>query len=123
MRVLAVVVQHNLVIICPNGVLLFLKDIYDKHDGIEASPSRSYPAKYAKLSRDLPSEVLHQDTWYLVFDGVNHYWPAFRSTDVPSTADVETAGFVLDFTKCKHIFYLGEDPTRKSVRLQGDRAR
>ena len=61
MRALATVVQHDIVSICPNGVMLFLKGVNDKHNSYEGIASRTYRAKYAKLDRDLPSEVL---TWF-----------------------------------------------------------
>ena len=116
MKALAIATEHNIITIAANSMFLYCCAAPHEQDGYGVTAMRPYPATYAKVQRDLPLEALDNNTWYLIFDGGIHYWPAIRTNDAPSRADVEQAGLILHESSSKPIS--DAVSTRRRVRIQ-----
>lgn len=103
MKALAIVTRHNIITLAPSSLCLHSCHAPHEQHGYGIAAMKPYPASYAKLQRDLPLEALDEDTWYLIYDGLNHYWPAVRAGHAPSQADVQQANLVLNMGSSKPI--------------------
>ena len=116
MKALAIVMKHNIITIAPSSMYLCCWDAPHEVFGYGKVAMTPYPATYAKIQQDLPLEALQADTWFLIFDGQGHYWPAIRASHAPSQSDVHRAGLILDICGSRVITDAGL--TRRSVRIQ-----
>lgn len=119
MWALAIVVNRNIVTIEPQGMRLFCCDV-DNNGKLATAAYKNYPSRYSQIVRDLPVEVLNAETWYIIFNGQDHYWPAVHTSPVPVTADIEREQLVLDIHKRKREPAASIGPLRRSVRLKVD---
>lgn len=114
MKTIAIVTKHNIITIDKSSMYLFTADAQSKLRSYGTIAMRPYPATYGKVLRDLPHEALDVSTWYLVFDGDSHYWPAIRTGERPTQSSVQEAGLVLDVFGRTNI----SDAVRGSVRIR-----
>ena len=113
MKTAAIVLKRNIITIAPTSLYLFTCNAPSKKLGYGAAAMKPYPATYGKIQQDLPVEALSEDTWFLIYDGSSHYWPAVRACAPHTQAHLQKEGFILDCCSNKHVPYA----TRRSVRI------
>ena len=83
MKALAMGLKRNIITISTACMCLHTPELLDVNVEWGKMACVSYPSSQSRQKRDLPLEVLDKDTWYMVFNGKDHYWPAFLTRIYP----------------------------------------
>lgn len=92
LKALAIAMQRCIITISTSSLCLFTPHVTPMTGGAGKVAASNYPATYGRVQRDLPVEALAPRLWFMMYDGIDHFWPAM-STGPPRTASyVQRAG-------------------------------
>lgn len=107
---LAVGAQVDIIVFAPNQVQLYSKGAYYSPPQARADVGKRklpncviLPNKYGRQNYDLPAEAVSPATRFLLYDGIAHYYAAYRKSEVdgsaaPSAASEDTTSLHLAFS-------------------------